>query len=641
MATVGIGRARALGAPGAATAADLSSRNPARVSAVIGRVGPRLHTSRTRDRFALVGRHHGLPLLLYLALAGGLTWPLVRDFGSRPIGDASGDPRHSVWMLWHAWQWAQGRDGFATSHLVYAPHGTSLLTDGVGPLSGLVSLPFWPWGPSAAYNGVILLGVWLTGYCMYVLGRALDYTVPIAFFSGVVYQTTPVHLAGVFGHMEKTFTGFLPLAILALHMALDPRRSRRWALAVGGVTVAVASYSGYQFVYAALGLTFWSLALLWAAPAGERRDVLGRVALSALAAAALTAPFLLTIWRASEGTNVRVNVTSPYYAPDVTQFVLPSFYQRSFEWIRPHLESLRLVRIPYDQPNGWYGSFVETSVTIPFSALLLCGVALWRAPRAIRSWILFTGFGLVLMLGPTLRVWGKTTMTDFDVPIVLPYAFLASLPGLEFMRVSGRFGMLAWVGLAMVAAAGLARIGRRWPQRANAVVVGATVLLLVEGWPAPWPQATLPPVPNFYREIERESEPYAVLDLPAAFGNRSCARCWPELASVYQMYQMTHRKAIAWGYFSHTDVGNISPALQSLVHHGSITPPGAPPVPGGTVRRELAAAGYRYIVWHTTVLQTYGEGGADQVTAQFIADVFGPDVRPVHEDALVRVYEIR
>jgi hypothetical protein len=598
-----------------------------------------------RRRLARLGRHHGWPLLLYFVISLGLTWPLVRDFTTRTIGVNHADPRHSLWMLWHGLQWLEGRDGFTTSRLVYAPHGTSLLTDGVGPLSGIVSVPFWILGPAAAYNGVVFMGIWLTAYCMYVLARALGLGVTVAFFAGVVYQLTPIHLAGVFIHLEKTFIGFLPLTILVLLRALDPGRTLRWMLAVGLVTLAVALHSGYQLVYAAVSLVFWTLASVWMTAPANRRKMIGRATLTTLCVVACTAPILLAIARASQAVQVRVNVMSPYFAPDVVQLFLPSFYHRHYSLVRDHLDSWHIAPIAVGRPDAWAGPSWETAVTIPLTALVLSAIALWRMPRLTRPWAAFALVGLVLMLGPTLRIFGDTRFTPFGVPIIMPYAVLVSLPGLSFMRTPGRFGMMAWVGIAMVAAEGLRRLMQRWPRRANVLAVGATIIVLVEGWPVSWPQASLQQVPDFYRELARDRATYAVLDLPAAYASQPCDGCWAEVASIYQMYQIVHRKAIAWGYFSHTDAENLVSPLRALVSRHPFEAPelrvnGASPDVGAAIRAVLVRGGFRYIVWHKTILQQFGKAEDDRLTGRFISQIFGPGVLPMRDDAMVRVYAL-
>src|SRR5262245_16388884 len=92
-------------------------------------------------------REHGAALLLYAVLGVGLSWPLIRDFSTRLIGVGTADPRHSIWLLWNVQQWVLGKQPLLYAPLLYYPYGTPLLMDGVGPISGLFSLPFWVGGP--------------------------------------------------------------------------------------------------------------------------------------------------------------------------------------------------------------------------------------------------------------------------------------------------------------------------------------------------------------------------------------------------------------------------------------------------------------------------------------------------------------
>ena len=111
-------------------------------------------------------------LASYTVLSIAATWPLARNFDSRLIGDAHQDQMHSVWILWHTNEWLHGREALFSTDLLYHLEGISILTDGVGVISGFFSLPFWHWGPSAAYNGTMLVGLVLSGYCMFLLAGA-------------------------------------------------------------------------------------------------------------------------------------------------------------------------------------------------------------------------------------------------------------------------------------------------------------------------------------------------------------------------------------------------------------------------------------------------------------------------------------
>ena len=151
----------------------------------------------------------------YTTLALGLTWPMVRDFSSRIIGEVWFDQRHSIWMLWHVKEALLGRQALFEAELLYYPNGISTLVDGVGPLSGLLALPFWPWGPVAAYNGALLVGFILTACCMYFLARYASLDRVSAFVTGALFMLWPIHVVAVYGHLEKAFMGLLPLNVAA------------------------------------------------------------------------------------------------------------------------------------------------------------------------------------------------------------------------------------------------------------------------------------------------------------------------------------------------------------------------------------------------------------------------------------------
>src|SRR5262245_5445708 len=184
----------------------------------------------TSDRWRTRWREHGLPLLAYLALSVLISWPTIRNFTTQITSDGL-DAKHNLLIFWHTLPALQGVPPLFDAPLLYYPRGITLLVHGVGPLTSLFALPFWPLGPEAAYNGGLLIGLWLTGYCMYLLARDLGFDRGVALFAGVMLLTSTMCLAGLASHVTKVFLGLLPLALLALHRTLDRRRSGRWAVA--------------------------------------------------------------------------------------------------------------------------------------------------------------------------------------------------------------------------------------------------------------------------------------------------------------------------------------------------------------------------------------------------------------------------
>src|SRR5262249_37296922 len=144
---------------------------------------------------------------------------------------------------------------FSTS-LLYYPQGVTLLLHYIGPVLGLLALPFWGLGTEAAYNATLLTANVLTAYAMYLLARGLNFSRPISLFAGVVFLAAPITLSGLLGHADRVFAALLPLVILTTYHALHPKRPVWWVLIAAGTLLLTALHNGYQFAYAALALGF-------------------------------------------------------------------------------------------------------------------------------------------------------------------------------------------------------------------------------------------------------------------------------------------------------------------------------------------------------------------------------------------------
>jgi hypothetical protein len=266
--------------------------------------------------------------------------------------------------------------------------------------------------------------------------------------------------------------------------------------------------------------------------------------------------------------------------------------------------------------------------------MALCAVAFVHTRRTAGAWIAIGAGATVLSLGSSLHIAGM------DTTITMPYAWLAALPGLDFLRTPARFMQVAYVGIAAASAIGfgaLTRDGRR-SMTVTAIVL---VALLVEVWPRPWPTLTLPPVPAVYAALAHDNESYGVLDLPI--------RPLPESSPIdysarYQVLQMTHRKGIAGGYISRTY--GRHPVSPCIFERDRVLPDirvdGVPSRCEPAAIYQLASRGYRYVVWHMPGVGTHDDRStsfARQDSEAFVAAAFGgrdPDVG----DATVRAWRI-
>jgi hypothetical protein len=258
---------------------------------------------------------------------------------------------------------------------------------------------------------------------------------------------------------------------------------------------------------------------------------------------------------------------------------------------------------------------MDNVVTIYLTVAILVIIALSRGRKPALAWVGFTMAFAMLSLGPTLRVFGRIWYGAIK-PFVMPYGVLTTrVPGFGFMRTPARFMLIGAIGLAMAAAIGLQYLRKKYPTYSGLILAAAVALLLVESWPTQWSQQEPPAVSGFYAQIASSREPYAILDLPSE---------WPSarLGSIYQYDQLTHRKCIAWGYLSRNYKDYPAGAVSDLIS-GNLD--------GPDLRRELAAAGYKCVVWHKVP-------EPPPVQEQFVRSIFGDQV-PVFEDDLITVYE--
>lgn len=570
---------------------------------------------------------HILVLLGYMLLSIVLSWPLVGHFTTM-ISAGGIDPWHNVWTIWHYRRFFEGQEPLFFTHLLYYPYGVSLLTHSPGPLSGILALPFWPWGIEAAHNGTILVSLALTGYCMYLLARSFGFDRGVAVFCGVLLIAAPMCIGG-HTHMNKVFLGGIPLALLAFHRAITPGKSRWWVLAVALSMLLLILHDGYQFVFAGLCIVFFTIVALWSADWAQRRWLVKQVTVTGMITLLVTGPLLGAIIFTITEANIDsdTNQESILHQPDLVQFVVPNpngmFVH---EYAAP-------VYAAYDIRFS-----VETFVALSYAALGLSLLALVKGDHRARPWFGLLGGCIIFALGPFLRLAGETQFTEYDLPIVLPYAFLTELPGLGFMRASGRFMMPGFVALAMLAGFGLMWLVQRFPRYRLALIVAAGGLVLFEYWPMAIKLQPLPESPAFYQQIgAQQDDMYGVLDLPL---RTAPDESYILYAAIYQIHQITHEKGIMAGYLSRTYTTHplfsnlVEETLFRTIEDDLLTVNYQDKEDLTPFINDLAYYGYRYVVWHYAISE-WGNTRTEPLIEQLFAEQ-----SPIYEDDQVRVYAI-
>lgn len=454
-------------------------------------------------------------LLAFVPLTVLLTCPLTPRLTTALAGD-HGDTWQNLWnLVWLRRSLWQGRNPFFTEAL-WHPDGTTLvfqtfdLPDLV-PAALLVG-PLHPW---TVYNLVVLWTFVASGLAMYALSRGLGASRPASFLAGCAFTFSTYHFAHALGHLHILAMQWVPLYVLAFVRALETR-SWRWAAAGGGLLV-LASLSSWYYLAGAfvVSLPLFLLHLVrrprrTLLQAGPRLLVLCGVYL------ALIAPlgWAMVTERAAEPISGAHEARR--YSADLESFAVPNAAQALGQRIGRH--------------TRWSGNAAENGTYLGWMLLALVGAGLWlNAPR-VRAWGLVALFGLVLSLGPALRVGGAVVTGD-----VLPYAWAEQwFPLLSFMGVPVRFAFAATLALAAALAPSLDALASRlgwW------VVAPLAVVAIAEHAPHAFVTSSYPTPPPVAAWAD-EPESFAVLD-----ATRDSRHLW---------HQTVHGKPMLGGYLTRT-----------------------------------------------------------------------------------------
>ena len=419
----------------------------------------------------LRAREAGRAALAGIALAVLMFWPLALHLG-RDIPLDLGDPLSQSWQI--AWD------------------GHALATQ---PLRFFQSNQFWPLRDSLAFSdaligyapaGLIGHGVtaavarydvlWLFAFALaflgaYLLSRELGAPAWAAAVGGAAFAFAPWRLEQG-GHLHVLSSGGIPLTLFLL---LRGWRRERPGLVVAGFAVAAWQVSlgfslGLQLLYlllfGALAAAGWWLAA--GRPSPPRRIVLATLAgalLLAAVSAALARPYLRVLADHPEAKRTAVTV-SRYSGPPRMFLAAP---ETSLVW-GGATASLR------DGLNA-----VPEQTLFPGLAILrlaLAGLG-WRGwPRALRI-----GLGLAILALAVLSLGFQ----QHGIGRFLPYRLLYEVvPGWRGIRVPGRLHTLTTLGIALLAAAGAARVAaaigaRGGAERSRIAAVLLVLCVLIDG----------------------------------------------------------------------------------------------------------------------------------------------------------------
>ncbi|MFQ5738782.1 MAG: hypothetical protein ACE5JX_07180 [Acidobacteriota bacterium] len=503
----------------------------------------------------------GTAFLFYLALSAAVLFPLVRNFGHVIAGGT--DAFIHYWDLWWIYRgaWLPGQSLFWTDYLDY-PIGqplylrpfnlTSILM--VGPVYGLAGL-------TAAHAATTLLAFVLSGFFTYLLVYRLVGNRWAALFSGLIFTLSPFHLAHTQGgHVSMSCLQWLPLDLLAL---VSWWEKRSWARAIGvGLCLGLTFFTDwYLALYALVATGLWVAAGVLGKEAPRDRRLWAGLFAAGLVALMLAIPVLLPALGILKQAPRPAGHLS--FSADVVGFFVPG---STSVW-GPATETVWRDFTGNNYENGNYLGYVSL-------AFALAGAWSWKQGR--RVWLWIAGAGLLLSLGPYLKVgghyefpttwlglfqplgdWVRETIVglypDWSISaghlaLPLPYLALKSLPFLNVSRAPARFVALVVLGMSVLAGAGLAHmLGRR---KGNTRLVLAILPLLLVGVEF-WPRLTFlqPRLPEGFEVLQGKGRGFAIADL--------------HFAPLAAFYQTQHGLKLMGAYGGR----GYQPAIDFLKHH--------------------------------------------------------------------------
>lgn len=433
---------------------------------------------------------HGGAWALYIAFGVLYTWPVARDLGGQLLG-FPGDNLGGVHTLW--WDWHTLSTGELPWSIELFAYPFSQVVLHPSPLMEALSLPLTGlFGAVAASNLLVIGSFAATGYCTFLLCRWLTGSVPASLAGGLLFTGTGAHQFDYLWNTNAVFA--LPLTVLAL--LAWRRRPERWPLvALAGIALALSNFYYGAYFLPVLALVF--------APWRSLRDV--RRVSSYVAAFATTLLVSLVVYlppllASGEGTidQLRSVAQAPGSRPP-TELAATVIGAPTHPLIGDWFAALGSGLDPMQAPN-------VGSAYVGLIVLVLAVIG-WRSGRRTGPWVPLGLVGLVMMLGPRLRVGGHDLFP-------LPYAAFVELPGIGFLRAPGRFYYLLALALVVLAAFGLVAIGRRSARLAIPAIAALTALALF-GTLFRFPQpVTATAAPAVYERLADLPDEPALIEVP-------------------------------------------------------------------------------------------------------------------------------
>ncbi len=586
-------------------------------------------------------------------------------------------------FLWNTWYFKHALLNLHSSplhsELIWYPLGIDLILYTFNFFNAIVSLPLLvAIDLPLASNSALLLATALSGFGAYLLSlyllrapRWAEVRRPAALVAGLVYAfgaNRAVYAA--LGHYDMVTTQWLPFYALYLLKTLARPRLRPALMA--GLFFALAALA--EMIFASF-LALLSAVLLLASWKGlhDRRRALLMLGVAAVTAAVIWSPVLAPVAR--EFTTADYALTgwgeSVKLSADLQGLVTPTELNPLWRAARGGDAGAEAASVAGQAPAGWIrelraveegkGRFQDiNTVFLGYATLLLAVVGAWWGGRRARPWAWTAAVFGVLALGPLLQIGGRYRfavggLLPEGVTFPLPFTLLHFIPFISANRAPNRNSVILMLGLAALAAFGLAYLLRALGNRPRAgernrrllvplaTVAAAAVLLEQLAVPLPVTRAD---VPEVYRQIANEPGQFTVLQLP--LGWRDSFGVLGSEMTLLQYYQAYHGKPMLGGNISRAPAYKKEyfariPLFRALtdLEMGRTLAPEVDAAARSSAAALMAFYDVRYVVTYPPIPGRYPYQDTWQATEAYLREVAPLEAEPFWEGDGVRAYRVQ
>ena len=546
-------------------------------------------------------KEHLIVIIGYILLTIVLTYPIVLNISTK-VTAKGGD----VWVyLWNIW-WLKkslfelGISPYYTYYMFY-PTGISLAYTTMSLYNSFLAIILrYFFDLITTYNILILSTFVLSGYFMYLLTKYFIGNKIASFVSGIIFAFSPYHTITSFDYLNLATIQWIPLYILFLFKTMNENNKKNPIMAAFFlflISLSEFQYMGFAFIFT----VFFLLYHLWM----EKEKILNknfvkRFFISILFFGIMALPFLYPLL---VNPHTNVSLVSFYYSQDIVSFFIPSNFHPIFG--KYSLDVLTAITadnmnfggifpigyiviflvgfyaINKEEGVGWILSKINIAksmlrnpkvikrLLIVISLVIIILYYLFRSnipeylvgisfvlfytilyilirERKISFWALSAILFFLLAMGPFLRILGS-----FHSIFIMPYLFLMALPGFSIFRTPYRFDLFLMLSLAVLSAYGIKEILLS-VKRKNIVMFIISILIIFEFLVIPFPMSSVE-VPEIYIKISKESDNFAIMDIPISPYSRIYSNIsWEHNIPIYLFYQIHHNKKIVGGYISNT-----------------------------------------------------------------------------------------